>query len=287
MGSDRNLNKFGGIWTEEKLNIFNRYLEAYLIALKNQPFKKIYIDAFAGSGEIETKNGNNHFIGSAKRSLQANEKFDHYYFIEKESNNSSKLQAMINEEFAELKERTTVLCGDANEQLKIIIKKTDWSTTRGLLFLDPYATQVDWETLPLVAETKAIDTWYLFPFYALNRMLSNNGINESHAKCVDRILGERGWRVEFYKDDPQLLLFNEFGEDLPCNNKIKTANSQKIKEYLIRRLKTVFPYVSEYPRIFTNSKNSAIFLFCFTISNPNPKAQGLAKRIANHILKNY
>ena len=32
--------KFGGNWTEEKLNIFTSYLDAYLIALQNQKFKK-------------------------------------------------------------------------------------------------------------------------------------------------------------------------------------------------------------------------------------------------------
>ena len=42
--------KFGGAWTQEKLNIFTSYLEAYLIALQNQNFKKIYIDAFAVAG---------------------------------------------------------------------------------------------------------------------------------------------------------------------------------------------------------------------------------------------
>lgn len=35
--------KFGGNWTEEKLNIFTSYLDAYLIALQNQKFKKIYL----------------------------------------------------------------------------------------------------------------------------------------------------------------------------------------------------------------------------------------------------
>ena len=49
--------KFGGDWTAKKLNIFTSYLDAYLIALQNQKFKKIYIDAFAGTGEIETSDG--------------------------------------------------------------------------------------------------------------------------------------------------------------------------------------------------------------------------------------
>ena len=72
--------KFGGNWTEEKLNIFTRYLDAYLIALQNQKFKKIYIDAFAGTGEIETSDGGQYLVGSAKRALASERKFDHYYF---------------------------------------------------------------------------------------------------------------------------------------------------------------------------------------------------------------
>jgi three-Cys-motif partner protein len=49
--------KFGGNWTVEKLNILSDYLDFYLNALKNQKFGKIYIDAFAGSGKIETRDG--------------------------------------------------------------------------------------------------------------------------------------------------------------------------------------------------------------------------------------
>ena len=41
----------GGKWTIDKLDILERYLDAYTTALKNQPFKLMYIDAFAGTGE--------------------------------------------------------------------------------------------------------------------------------------------------------------------------------------------------------------------------------------------
>ena len=44
------LQLFGGDWTERKLNILAGYLKAYNIALKNQPFIRVYIDAFAGTG---------------------------------------------------------------------------------------------------------------------------------------------------------------------------------------------------------------------------------------------
>lgn len=48
---------FGGDWTGKKLDILRKYLQAYTIALKKQTyFKKIYIDAFAGTGYRTIKN---------------------------------------------------------------------------------------------------------------------------------------------------------------------------------------------------------------------------------------
>lgn len=46
---------FGGSWTEKKLNILKKYLDSYNTALKNKPFKRVYIDAFAGTGYRQQK----------------------------------------------------------------------------------------------------------------------------------------------------------------------------------------------------------------------------------------
>ena len=129
--------KFGGNWTEEKLNIFTSYLDAYLIALQNQKFKKIYIDAFAGTGEIETRDGDQYLIGSAKRALMSDKKFDQYYFIEADPQKATELQEMINSEFPQMRRVTKIYCGDANDKLAQIIKEVDWRFNRALLFLDP------------------------------------------------------------------------------------------------------------------------------------------------------
>lgn len=280
--------KFGGDWTAKKLNIFTSYLDAYLIALQNQKFKKIYIDAFAGTGEIETSDGEAYLAGSAKRALSAEKRFDYYYFIESDESKASELEHMIDTEFPHLKRFTTVYRGDANEKLGKIINDIDWHFNRGLLFLDPYATQVDWATLERVAGTKSIDVWYLFPFSALNRMLPKNGKYGSWENTIDRLLGDNGWRTEFYKKDPQVSLFDlgliDGGEDE--DRVIKDASLEHIKEYIISRLETTFPCVSNNPRIFKNSKESTMFLFCFAISNESVAAQRLALRIAEHILKN-
>ena len=281
--------KFGGNWTEEKLNIFTSYLDAYLIALQNQKFKKLYIDAFAGTGEIETSDGGQYLVGSAKRALASDKKFDHYYFIEADSQKAGELQDMIDVEFPQMRRRVTIFCGDANDKLADIISSVDWRFNRGLLFLDPYATQVNWTTLENVAQTKSIDVWYLFPFSALERMLPKNGKYDKWEDCIDRLLGDSGWREEFYKKDPHMSLFDFISDESGQSDgerMVKDANPEHIKEYILSRLERIFPSVSKLARIFRNSRNSPMFLFCFAIASESPKAQGLALRIANHILKN-
>ncbi len=47
-----NAQKFGGPWSLIKTDIVSEYLKAYTLALKNQSFQLVYIDAFAGSGEF-------------------------------------------------------------------------------------------------------------------------------------------------------------------------------------------------------------------------------------------
>jgi three-Cys-motif partner protein len=54
-----NKNKFGGAWTELKINILETYAKQFLTVFKNQPQQKLlYFDGFAGSGDIETENSN-------------------------------------------------------------------------------------------------------------------------------------------------------------------------------------------------------------------------------------
>ena len=43
--------RFGGAWTQEKLEVLRKYLVAYTNVLKNQRLERYYIDAFAGTGD--------------------------------------------------------------------------------------------------------------------------------------------------------------------------------------------------------------------------------------------
>ena len=88
---NKKVNSFGGDWTVKKLEILGKYLDAYTSVFKNQThLKLLYIDAFAGSGEIrlhQEKPGQERekeFIaGSAARALEVdNRPFDCLVFIE-------------------------------------------------------------------------------------------------------------------------------------------------------------------------------------------------------------
>lgn len=148
-------------------------MDFYTTALKNQPFQLIYIDAFAGTGKINIGNEDEYEIidGSARLALQAKGQFSEYIFIEKNKAFAKELEEMVKQEFQHKKSRVKILPEDCNQALINICQKVNWRSTRAVLFLDPYAADVQWETLKAVADTKAIDVWYLFPFSAANRMM--------------------------------------------------------------------------------------------------------------------
>jgi three-Cys-motif partner protein len=273
--------KFGGDWTVEKLSILSDYLDFYLSALKNQKFGKIYIDAFAGSGKIETRDGTEQITGSIRLALQTKSKFDKYIFIEKDVEYATELRRIIDTEFSDLKPRVSIYNTDCNDKLIELCENADvWRKNRAVLFLDPYATEVKWTVLEAISKTQAIDLWYLFPFSAAQRMLPNKGVVENWRNKLNDLFGDTEWETRFYKVDPQLTLFGE-------NEKmIKEVNTVELAAYICERLKSIFPYVADDPRLLYNTKKSPLFLFCFAVANPNPKAYGLAKKVAeDHILK--
>ena len=80
--------KFGGDWTEEKLECVSKYLHSYTQIMKDREFHFAYIDAFAGTGYRELKHSKNieeipYFLaGSARKALEVKPLFREYIFIE-------------------------------------------------------------------------------------------------------------------------------------------------------------------------------------------------------------
>ncbi len=226
-----------------------------------------------------SKNEETILAGSAKRALSIPEKFDKYFFVEYSKEKVTELRNMVHSDFPDLEDRVVIRKGDANEELLQILEEIDWTNTRGVLFIDPFATQFKWSSLVEVSKSKSLDLWYLFPIGALNRMLTTDGrMYPSWEKRVDRLLGDHDWKDAFYSVSPQQDLFGN--EELT-----KDSSLENMKEYIVRKLKGVFPGVAPNPYVFRGPTNSPLFLFCFAVSNENPAAYGLALKVANHILK--
>ena len=103
------LQMFGGDWTDEKLRRVEKYLKAYNVALKKQPFTREYIDAFAGTGyrEVKQPDSQGHLLlpelveedcqdfvdGSARIALKVEPPFHKLTFIERNPEPSTRNSA--------------------------------------------------------------------------------------------------------------------------------------------------------------------------------------------------
>ena len=288
--------RFGGDWTSSKLDVLAAYLASYTKALKATPFKKAYIDAFAGTGyrtlrgvEVDSSPSEPLFPdlaeaapqglldGSARLALKVTPQFDRYIFIERDSDRCAQLQT-LREEFPDLREHITVSHGDANQSIRDICEK-NWSGHRAVLFLDPYGMQVEWETIEAIASTKAIDLWLLFPLgIGVNRLLTKSGnIPTAWRKRLDTLLGTTDWYDEFYSVKVEKTLFGTEEE------RVVKATMTTIGRYFVERLKTVFAGVAEEPGVLRNSSNCPLYLLCFAAASD--KGAPIAIKIAKHLLK--
>lgn len=285
---------FGGEWTEVKLEKVRKYLPAYTKILSGKGFTTGYIDAFAGTGyrnirnacsdeqgifdELEANEVQAYRDGSARIALRTDPPFDKYIFIEKDAGKCEVLQ-LLKDEFPSLAGQIDIRNGDANEVIRAMCsEKMNWRQHRAVMFLDPFGMQVEWKTIEMIASTKAIDLWYLFPIGSVNRLLEREMCQHPEfADCLDRTFGAGDWRTEFYKQSEAPTLFDDARPTV-----YKDATFDSIGLYIIKRLKTVFAGVVELPYTLCNTKNSPLFMLCFAVGNPN--AIKLALKIAREIL---
>lgn len=279
---------FGGLWTEQKLAILERYLDAYTTALKDQPFQLIYVDAFAGSGFYHSgaayrpeDYGDFQELhdGSPRIALGVQDKpFDRLVFIEKDPAGCQALAGLKGDFPGRI---IDIRNDDANTALPYFcaaLRPYD----RAVVFLDPFATQVSWATVAALARTKRIDCWILFPLMAIARMMPlNTEPSEPLAEQLDRIFGGREHWSELYRAALQQPLF-PLADD-PVQE--RPGNSDFIAACYRKRLEQAFFRVAPTRRTLRNRRNAPLFELFFAASNP--AGADIAVRIANHILENW
>lgn len=293
MTKDTQQRLFGGDWTQEKLERLQKYLREYTKIFKKNAsaafFEITYIDAFAGTGTLaapdlpltdmlpELMEGvDDYQKGSVRRALEVEPNFDHYVFIEKDRKCFLELKKITNEfPGRDIQVRNE----DANEFLRGWCKHVD-KRTRAVVFLDPFGAEVKWDVIKLIAATRAVDLWLLFPLFAVNRMLiRNQKPPQKWAERLTEILGTPDWEEEFYTTtEGEVGLFDSGGS----MKVTKIADTHKISDFFVGRLKKEFVAVSE-PMTLYNSRNCPLYLFCFAAGNAKGATIGL--RIAKHILE--
>lgn len=285
--------EFGDQHTELKLSIVEKYLKFFTTALRGKFEELWYIDAFAGTGSrtiryeeraaglldageperIERRRG------SARIAVDVQPPFDFIVFIE----NKPSYVAALNELAANHpNRRITVIRNDANEALKSLVAANRWRSTRAVLFLDPYGMQLEWSTLEKVAATKAIDVWFLFSLAGLYRQATRQlaDIDGHKHAALTRMFGSDAWEKELYPKTVREDLFDGISEE----PRRRSADVAGLEVYAKTRLETIFAAVLKPLPLPLHKKPQRFSLF-LCISNDDPKAIGLARKIGNHILR--
>lgn len=289
--------RFGGSWTQEKLDRLRKYLPAYTQIFHSNEraryLRTVYVDAFAGTGysapanaksasdfslfpELQGDEAQSFLKGSAQIALDVEPSFNHYLFIEKEPEYADELTRLRN------LHRNSGLSiqieqANANSFLPEWCRKQDWRSTRAVVFLDPYSMQVEWSTLVALSHGR-VDLWLLWPIgQAINRLLPSKKLPPpAWRRALARSLGTDEWEAKFYAPQPQIQL--DFG-DGGAEHVVKTADFGQLEDFFIERLQLLFPFVAKNPLYLYNSQHVPLYLLCFAAHNET------AVKIAQDVLK--
>ena len=295
-------NEFGGDWTRRKLEILESYLDRYTTVMKDNSFHLWYVDAFAGTGYVNVDSGQvlqgsllssedgwdieaaNVLKGSVLRAIDVdNRPFDEFIFVDLDFGYAEELSKLR----YEFKDRNIrIVSDDANRFLQGWCLsqnrrlQTPWRCERAVIFLDPFAAEVDWQTVQNISETRSVDLWILFPLSALTRMLPNEREpDNANAAHLDRVFGGPEWQNGLYRVTNQPTLFGDETQTV-------RAHQQAIVDLYLDKLRGSFPAVAASPKWFRNSRNSPLFAFMFASANPG-RGGRIAVDIADHLLSRW
>lgn len=256
---------WGGAWTEEKLNAFEKYVNAYLTIMNKYrgqyDWKLIYFDGFAGSGSRneETMSDDNQLMidlldehqlttdelspykGAAERVLNIKQQgFDYYYFIDKDAASSNQLQEKLDP--LKKDKHLEFRHSDANKEVsKLADAMHSNNKLKALVLLDPFGMQVNWDTIEKLKGTST-DLWILIPTGVIVNRLLDRKCKLTHIEKLTSFFGkdEAFLKNYFYNTRQESTLFGE------------TEVVEKVKEPIrmianlyIQQMKTIFKYATE------------------------------------------
>jgi three-Cys-motif partner protein len=275
--------EFGGAWSVLKVAAVEKYLQAYAQVMSQQRFELSYIDTFAGSGsftfgdEIPLMPGDEAarvYAGSVKRAMNV-AAFKKLFFLEQDTRNLASLRAISGDD-----PRVQIIPGDANTNIIDICRPELWRGRRGVVFVDPYGPETNWNMLRFIAATKALDMFWLFPLSAVYRNAPRDHalLTPEKRRMVSRCLGCDDWEGTFY--GPSKSVMRDLFEEAPM---VRHVEYENIENFVMDKLKAIFPHVEKPARLY-GPTGAPLFNLFFAVANPSAGAHAPASRIARHLL---
>jgi three-Cys-motif partner protein len=272
-----------GPWAKEKLDALTRYLDFYTKVLKNQPWRTVYLDAYAGGGralvrveerpahaepglfgeEPPTDIEAREFIdGSPRVALAVANPFDRYVFVDTHAARVAELESLRAEYTG--RRNIEILQTTAAEGVSwVTSQRIKRRSHRGVAFLDPFGAKLDWKSVQALADTGLFEVVVNFGLsMAIQRMLPNSGeVPGSWAATLDSYFGGRTWFDEVYRRR-QGGLFAASGYE-------KRADyAERLLELYRTRLRSAFGHVST-PRLIRNTRGAPLYYLLW--AGPNKK----------------
>ena len=210
-----------GPWAKEKLEALVAYLEFYTKVLKNQRWRTIYLDAYAGGGRATIRveerprsagpdlfgeippvdaDARELIDGSPRVALGIANPFHRYVFVDPDPHRAAELNA-LKAEFGQVR-TISVLRKTASEGIAwVTAQQINRGSHRGIAFLDPFGANLEWASIQRLADTRLFEVVINFPLsMAIQRMLPNSGeVPERWAATLDSYFGTRSWFDEVYE----------------------------------------------------------------------------------------
>jgi three-Cys-motif partner protein len=277
-----------GPWAKEKLDSLQRYLDFYTKVLKNQRWRTLYVDAYAGGGRAvvrtpspttETESLLEEYQidadqaalinGSPRIALDIANSFDRYVFIEPDPDRIAELEA-LRTEYAGLREIDVRHENAAAGIQWLISRNISRRSHRGIAFLDPFGAGLEWSIVEALAATGFFEVVINFALnMAILRMLPNSAVFQpGWREKLDAYFGTMDWYEEVYTSRQGLL-----GNYLEKRDHY----SDRLLEFYRRRLGGEFGFVSQ-AKLIRNTRGAPLYYLLW--AGPNKK--GLEG--ANYIL---
>lgn len=199
-----------GYWAQDKLAQLEYYANIFNAAMHQHWRHRGYVDLFAGPGMDRVKRSPAEtFDGSPIRMLKLRQQFTHYAFIDQDSNHIEALRirgaGLISQD------RLLFRAGDCNDPRVIAdIRRFIPSAALTLMFVDPFAFNIKFETIRALTADRRVDILVNFQTVGIRR-----ATNVPTPKITD-LFGDDGQWKKIYDsaDDPTQSLLAHYGDQL-------------------------------------------------------------------------